>query len=741
MTPPPETDPWKTPGLRELAVDSDDTTIVRRRTAPAAPVASGRGAIVSGIVIIALLCAVCAGLAFQSGAYSPQNWLPFMVGVAALAVVVCFAGPAVPSGRFQKILLALFVAQAGWTLASIAWADSTANAWEETNRTVFYLIAVALVFAAVRWAGHRGLRALAVLVALVTMIVAVVIVVRLAVDGEPVDFFVDRRLNWPIGYYNALASFLMIGFWLALGLANAAGERPSRDASAVTRPVGAPVPARSAATGSSERECRPLGTTRFPRWSQPLLLAAGVFLLELALLPQSRGAFWTFFLALPFFVILSPNRFRALVDMIIVVIPVVVFWDRLNGPYRALAEEAPFGPALDGTLRAIGYSVAIVVGAWAVTWLVERWLAPLSRRAIKWVAIALIALFVAGAAGGLVYADARTDGLGGYLDDRWEEVIGDSSPGGEGSRFAAVGLNGRLRQWRVAAQAFVDTPLLGVGAQNFEIYWFEHREDTVDVRQPHSQPMQLLSELGILGLLLWLGFVVATMVYAGRLRFRPLGRASQAVMAAVMTAVISWFIHSSADWLWQMTATSLPALMLLAGLAGAGDRDAPAEVLGRPTRSLTRPLLAILAVVVVVSAALPYLSIRYAESAATADTLEQVDLRTGTAAALNPASVMPFNIRAGAHRSAAQRAPEGSEERLEQYQLEAEAWVEAIEREPRGWLYYYNAAKAFLSVRDAAAVLDPHLAQESTEWARIYLAEARRLNPLEQKIETLEQLF
>ena len=224
------------------------------------------------------------------------------------------------SSRFQKVVLGLFAAQVVWTVASIIWATSAGDAWEEINRTLFYALGVALTFVAVRWARQAGLNALAVLLSGTVGVMAVVVAVRLGTSSDPVGLFVGGRLNYPVTYFNGLASLLMIGFWLALGAANATGTR---------LPRGEPA--------AEERRTREW----FPRWTQPLLLALSVFLLELALLPQSRGALWTFFLVIPFFVFLSPHRFRALVDLVIVALPVILFWTRLNGVYAAIRDNTP----------------------------------------------------------------------------------------------------------------------------------------------------------------------------------------------------------------------------------------------------------------------------------------------------------------------------------------------------------------------------------------------------------------
>jgi hypothetical protein len=365
-----------------------------------------------------------------------------------------------------------------------------------------------------------------------------------------------------------------------------------------------------------------------------------------------------------------------------------------------------------------------------------------------------LVLGVVGAIGGLALADRHTGGLGPYVHDRWTEFVSDSGAAdSSGSRFAAVGLNGRLAQWKVAAAAFRENPVLGLGAQNYEIYYNEHRTAPFDVRQPHSQPLQLLAELGLPGLLLWLAFVILTLVRAGMLRFRSSDRAAQAVIVAVMTAVISWFIHSSADWLWQLVAVSLPALMLLGGLVGASDytepsrSDASEPATGaeasrsRRWARLIRPAAIVLAVLVIVSAALPYLSDRFSNSAgaATHSNPRTALARAKTAALLDPTSTAPYGVRAGVHEAAAESSPEGSPTRVKELALAANAWVGATQVEPQGWLYYYNAAKAFVAARDEAVAAGAPSAPELDANARRYLAEAHRLNPLSPQIAALEK--
>ncbi len=717
---------------------------------------SRRGTTAAGLVTIGLLLAVTLGLVFQGGAYGPSTWLPLMVAVGALALTMALAGPAVSSTRFQRALLAIFALQAVWTAASVLWAGSQANAWEETNRTLFYLLVLCLAFVAIRWSGVLGLKALALAVTLTAATVALTVVITLAVSSDPSTLFASSRLNWPITYFNGLAALLMMGFWLALGMAN--GSRcivkatVDVQADADLQAKAGPAPSADDTEDTRERvfsrvawrRSQSVAGERFPRWTQPLLLVLAVVLMEVALLPQSRGALWTFFLVVPFFLILSPHRFRALVDLAIIAVPVVLFWDDLNAPYLALSGGTSLDDAIFTFLVTVAYSALVALSVWAVTWLVEYLIGPLGRRAKVWVSVGLASLAIFGVAAGIVYADVRTGGLDEYLTDRWQEVTADSSPGGGSTRFSGVGLNGRLTQWEVAADAFLESPALGLGAQNFEDYWYQHRPQAFTVRQPHSQPMQLLAELGLPGALLWLALIGVALVRAAVVRFRSAEWGKQVVLAAMTAATLSWFIHSSADWLWQLAGVTVPAIMLLGGLIAA-DSTAPDGAAGSqpstpPRRSrLLRVLVALLALGAIASAAFPYLSLRYSAMAVGAGDAAQAEARADTAAWLDPTSPEPYTSLATVYLAAAAAALT-PEERLAQLQLAADTWQQALQIEPSDWIYPYQTADSLVLAKDAAVEAGAFsTAQQLATQARGFLEEARRLNPLSPEVGALEE--
>jgi O-antigen ligase len=84
----------------------------------------------------------------------------------------------------------------------------------------------------------------------------------------------------------------------------------------------------------------------------------------------------------------------------------------------------------------------------------------------------------------------------------------------EGSTSAQESAHGRIIGFEVAWQMFLDRPLLGVGAGSFPLAW--KRPDTPynyngykGWHQPHNLPGQILSELGLVGLLSFGWYLIA----------------------------------------------------------------------------------------------------------------------------------------------------------------------------------------------------------------------------------------
>ena len=714
-----------------------------------------------GLGLLLFLAAVELPLAFRAGAYFPRSWMPVALVVAAVALVMVASGPAPRLTRVQGALLAVLLFQAVWTIASLLWAGSRANAWEEADRTLFYLVGAGLATVAVGWAGPHGLRALTFAVLAAIGVVGAGSMVRLTFGGNVFLAFTGDRLHYPVTYWNGLAALLMMGFWLALCLGTA-------------------------------------GTQAW--WRRSLLVAVAAMLVGLAVLPESRGALWTFFIVLPCFVVLTPHRFRGLVNLGVVVGLTAIAWPALigvwalrNGPTAKTltavvgntVTEAAFGGAVHHALLAIllcglaAFAVSAAVSA------IESRISPLDRRWVRRIGVALVVIALVGAGLG-AFAFQRAEGdLTAFAHRAWNQFTSDQGPSdGSGSRFTDVGLNGRLSMWRVAARAVSERPLLGLGAQNYEFYFFSHRTTSLAVRHSHSQPMQLLADLGLPGAAAYGLFIVGTLFLGVRLRFRAGRPENQAAVAAALLAVGSWVVHSSADWLWQLGSVTWPAVLLLGALlaagggrsgdgasAGAEDAAAGARRANPPGVSpvLVRVAVAGVALLLLLSGSASYLSLRYLATAAKSSGPSASAIAAAAIAGrLNPFSPGPSTVMASAYAQAARGAQSSRDIDmvLADLAFAVGAWEEATKREPLAWAIHYSAGLAILEYRDAAlaagilgsrggepqppsagaaertgapsgigpatpVALRRATREELDRWAREHLQEARRLNPME----------
>ncbi|WP_258947461.1 O-antigen ligase family protein [Lentzea californiensis] len=121
-----------------------------------------------------------------------------------------------------------------------------------------------------------------------------------------------------------------------------------------------------------------------------------------------------------------------------------------------------------------------------------------------------------------------------------------SSPDRAGATGAALDLVAR-------------TPLLGAGPGNGSFFFDRGDEGSRVMRYVHNEYLQVLVELGAVGLVLALGVVAATLSVLWRGRGTPL-------WAGAMAAVVVVLVHSGFDFLWH-----LPAVLIVAGLcAGLG---------------------------------------------------------------------------------------------------------------------------------------------------------------------------
>jgi O-antigen ligase len=168
---------------------------------------------------------------------------------------------------------------------------------------------------------------------------------------------------------------------------------------------------------------------------------------------------------------------------------------------------------------------------------------PSTRRAIAGVSV--IAVVVVGAV--ITFGPERTDPL----------------PSSKGRLTQLT--NNRGDYWRVALTSWSAHPLTGVGAGSFSVEWRRERDSSEAALDAHSLYMETLAELGLVGGLLLLAFIVtvgAAAVRRSRDPADPLAPAAAGCLVAVL-------VHVGLDWTWEFPAVILIALILAASVLAA----------------------------------------------------------------------------------------------------------------------------------------------------------------------------
>ncbi len=526
---------------------------------------------------LALICVVllAAWMGNLDGGYFVGDWAPPAFILAAVALVVSVAGAFHRSGRRWTLLTAaLFALYAAWTFASLLWSSDRGDAWLGAGQTLLYLLAFWVAVALVALGASRRW----VLGASALGPAAVAALTLPALGPRLEDLFDNDRLVGTVGYYNGEAAFLLVSFWVAVYLG-------------ASRPVN-PV-------------------------LRGAVLAGTVLSLDLAVLTQSRGAMVAMAVSLPVFFLLSGQRLRGLLALVPVSLALFVAFPGLNGVYLAFLEGGSPTAALERVLPTVWLSAA-GAGLYGLSWgLVDRWWRPPRIVAHVVGGVALAACVVALVAGVATLTE-RAGAPVTLAQQKWEAFKTNDTTGQEQSRYLSASGSGRYALWQVAWKDFAAHPVIGVGTHNYEATYYQLREQTVgSVRQPHMLVLEVLGERGVVGGVLFFGFLAACLAAGLRRRFGNLGSEGKAQVGALVAAVTYWFVHSGAEWFWQIPAVTLPAIVYLALLASPwrGGESAPGFS-GWPLR-VGGVGIAVLALVAISP---PYVADRYLEqSYATAD--------------------------------------------------------------------------------------------------------------------------
>jgi hypothetical protein len=171
--------------------------------------------------------------------------------------------------------------------------------------------------------------------------------------------------------------------------------------------------------------------------------------------------------------------------------------------------------------------------------------APLPRdtRVVRRAALVLVAVALAGAV-----AFVSVHG------------IGSATVGNGGGRFGSTSSNFRFTWWDQAWRGFLERPLEGVGAGAFHVLNLRFRQSYLDFTiEPHDLPIQLLAEVGVVGLALF----AAACVFLIRPSLRRRGH--ELALALLLPAFL---VHALVDVDWDFLAVTAPAFVAAGALAG-----------------------------------------------------------------------------------------------------------------------------------------------------------------------------
>jgi hypothetical protein len=504
--------------------------------------------------------------------------------------------------RLAWLALAGMTLLAAWSAASMLWADSTDRAWAEANRAGLYALILALGFTVIRTPKQAA-------AALAGLAGGLMLTVGITLGGlftsSASERFVDFRLSDPLGYVNGLAGSLLLAFWAFVAFA--------------------------------ERRRGSLG---------PCVAAAFATATAcLLVLTQSRAFLPA--LAVSGAVVLLAIRGRAervcLLGMVAVATALAAPW------LLEVYDQRGSGGGLPSlaTVRSAGIATVVMSGLAGVAWGVACRLAGAigparARRLAVGGAAAIIAVGLIG-----VVVERPIS----RIERAYDEFVTLADEPVDRPRFGSGG-GWRYDMWRVALVEFQNDPLRGVGAGNFASRYYQERRTLQEARQPHSLELQLLAEVGLLGVLAMALTVVCLL--AGQFRNGMVSASAEVRWPSVATLgiFVAWLTHTSVDWLHILPGVT--GVALIAAVAGCTIRR------GQPVhgdrREPSRPGIGMVAMVVAVALLVASIGRQYAadwyrrdarDALASGQATLATD-RADRALSLNPESLESHYLLAGA---------------------------------------------------------------------------------------------
>ena len=467
-------------------------------------------------------------LAYDGGAYALTSW-------GAVAIVVWWViALGVGLGFWPRSPVPIPALAAGGLLAAYAvlaglsalWADSEERSFDEFDRAALYLgIFLLPVLAAPRgrtarrWVYGMGAAIVAIgVVALASRLFPGAFSNTVATDLPRLFPSAKERLSYPVNYWNGLATFLAFGLTFLLFAAVTARNAVIRGLSL------APIPS----------------------------LVAGIYL------TSSRGGAIVSVASVIVFIGLSGRVWRSAAATLVAAAGaaagIAVVHSRPAILHNTLATNS-----VDGRNAAILIGLACVVTglAWGLLSLLPVRIPALPRTfRIAAGAAALVALAIG------VVALKPAERF-----ESFKEVRPELTGAGVQEHLLSSNGSGRWQLWESAVDEFRDAPLLGHGAGSYEAWWAQHGDLPVFVRDAHSLYLEALAELGVVGLVVLVGFLAFGFV-TGIRRHAASRSDGRALIAALIAVLVAYSLEAGIDWLWELPAVSAVAFVCFGLLTG-----------------------------------------------------------------------------------------------------------------------------------------------------------------------------
>jgi O-antigen ligase len=639
---------------------------------PPALVKGEKSFLLRDIAIGVAVAAAVFALSYANGGFAPTTrsyaaiaaWWLLGIG-AAFGIASAWAG----ISRLALVAVGLLSAFAIWILISVNWAPDVERTFEQFNQVSLYvaIFVIATVISRIVPAyvlvGGIALALSAIAgVALVSRFFPSVFGTQPGLNELPT---LINRLSFPLGYWNGLGIEVAIAYPLLLSVM---ASRRSRVASAL---AAFPLP----------------------------LLAAVMYL------TSSRGAFVAAAVALVAFLALTPRRWPVVAAIVVAAAAGAV-------SVATLVHKKSLVNGLTNTAVGDhqGHQAALVIGiACVLTSLVWLGLMELGKRVPtpsptvgRATAIAAAVLVVIAIV--LSHPVAKFDAFKSTASNSSGSTV-------TTSHLLSSSGSGRWQFWGAAISEFKAHPLNGGGGGSWAAWWLEHGSlPGFFTKYAHSLYLEALAELGIVGFLLIVGFVLVAVVGAVR---SALALGSSEIAAAAACG-IAFFVAAAYDWVWQLSGIAVVGVGML-GIALGALPSTRAGAWGR-TAAL-RPAVAVVAVAAIIPqfvilAAGTHLGNSYAA-------FNRKDATEARSQALAAKAIEPW--------ASSPYLQLGQIAEAQRNYAEASQWLDkAINRSRRDWQLWWIAAKIETKLATHSSGAQ---ARSAIRRAQRDLDEARRLNP------------